>query len=97
MDGDSYSHDSYTLLQATGLIHEAVEHVLSQEGSEVSRTLQKELREWRDCRGKEDSVGVEDVACRHIEFELVTRIHKQLQSTLMGMQQFMRQVTPSLI
>ena len=89
MDGDSYTHDSYTLLRATDLIHEAVDHVISLEESDVSGGLQKELREWRDYRSgggkEEDSGGVEDVACRKIEFELVRRIHKQLQSTPMGM------------
>ena len=88
MDGDSYTHDSYTLLQATGLIHEAVEHVLSREGSEVSGVLRNELRKWRDGRGSEGTAGVEDAACRRIEFELVARIHKQLQATPMGMQQY---------
>lgn len=82
---DEYSHDSYTVLRATGLLHEAVDHVLAQERTEVSEGLRRDLQEWREKPREREKYGVEDVdAMKPIPFELVRRVHEQLKQTPMG-------------
>ena len=70
---DSYTHSSYTLIQATDLIRQGVKHVLAQDGGRVPEDLRKQLTEWQNSGSA--NVG--------ISFELVRRVHKQLSETPM--------------
>lgn len=84
---DSYTHDSFTVLRATELIREAVDHILSQRGLEASEELKRDLRKWHDTERvaeKNGDGGVEEVKGGQIAFDLVRRIHQQLQKTPLG-------------
>ncbi len=85
---DEYTHDSYTVVRATGLFQDAVDHVLAQRRAEVPEELSRELQEWRERReegGRKGDKGVEDLdAVEGIPFELVRQVHEQLQKTPMG-------------
>ncbi len=91
---DKYSHDSYTVVRVTGLIDEAVDHLLAQGTSEVPDDLRRELQEWRARRKEGGKPGdrVEDVCVdtrEGVPFELVRRIHEQLKRTPMGTSDFL--------
>ena len=87
---DVYSHDSYTLVKPTALLQDAMEHVLKQEDSKVPVSLRRELLEWRARRDEvEEEEGVENVdvralVSRGMEFELIRRLHRQLEECPMG-------------
>lgn len=101
-----YSHDSYTLVKPTALLHDAVEHVLQLEDSKVPVSLRRELLEWRARRdevgAKEKEEGVEDVDVRALvssgmEFELIRRLHRQLEECPMGKGDFMCTTSPQSV
>ncbi|KAL5477276.1 hypothetical protein EMCRGX_G024048 [Ephydatia muelleri] len=71
MTMDSYTHSSYTLIQATDLIRQGVKHVLAQGDGKVPEDLRKDLTEWQVLGGA--NVG--------IPFELVRKVHRQLLET----------------
>ena len=89
---DAYTHDSYTLMKPTALLQEAVEHVLSLKDGEASpESLRRELQAWPG-RGKEkeeEEDGIETVdasvlVSRGLEFEVVRRVHQELERHPMG-------------
>lgn len=68
---DSYTHSSYTLIQATDLIRQGVKHVLAQGDGKVPEDLRKDLTEWQ-------ALGSASVG---IPFELVRKLQRQLLET----------------
>ena len=71
MTMDSYTHSSYTLIQATDLIRQGVKHVLAQGDGKVPEDLRKDLTEWQ-------ALGSASVG---IPFELVRKLQRQLLET----------------
>ena len=79
---DEYTHDSYTVVRATELIREAVDHILSQRGVGVAEELIRELQQWRE--SGQGGTKAEMEGGETISLELLTRVHKQLQQTPLG-------------
>jgi len=78
---DVYTHDSYTLVRATAMMREAVAHLLTRE---IPEDLARELQSWRR-PGKGKGEGhVQEVEGEPIPFQLIKRIHEQLQKMPMG-------------
>ena len=78
---DVYTHDSYTLVRATAMMREAVAHLLTRE---VPEDLARELQSWRRLGQGKGEGHVQDVEGEPIPFQLVKRIHEQLQKMPMG-------------
>ena len=78
---DVYTHDSYTLVRATAMMREAVAHLLTRE---IPEDLARELQSWRRPGQGKGEGHVQDVEEEPIPFQLVKRIHEQLQKMPMG-------------
>lgn len=78
---DVYTHDSYTLVRATAMMREAVAHLLTRE---IPEDLARELQSWRRPGQGKGEGHVQDVEGEPIPFQLVKRIHEQLQKMPMG-------------
>lgn len=71
-------------VEATGLIREAVEHVLSRDNCE--NKLNEELLQWQGGRKKPQAQEVTEY-CREdsaIPFQLVFEVHQQLKTDPLG-------------
>lgn len=73
-------------VEATGLIREAIEHILSRDSCE--KKLREELLQWQGDGGGEREKPQEVAEyCRNdsaIPFELVLKIHQQLKADPLG-------------
>ena len=78
---DVYTHDSYTLVRATDMMREAVAHLLTRE---IPEDFARELQSWRRLGQGKGERHVQDVEGEPIPFQLVKRIHEQLQKMPMG-------------
>lgn len=78
---DVYTHDSYTLVRATAMMREAVAHLLARE---IPEDLARELQSWRRPGQGKGEGHVQDVEGEPIPFQLVKRIHEQLQKMPIG-------------
>ena len=78
---DVYTHDSYTLVRATSMVREAVAYLLTRE---IPEDLARELQSWRRPGQGKGEGHVQDVEGEPIPFQLVKRIHEQLQKMPMG-------------
>ena len=78
---DVYTHDSYTLVRATAMMREAVAHLLTHE---IPEDLARELQSWRRPGQGKGEGRVQEVEGEPIPFQLVKRIHEQLQKMPMG-------------